>query len=107
MRILGFARAWRSPLKYAKLPEKFAFHGQRYRAASNLISHGVPQVQARQIMGQKTASIFTRYNLSFEGDLAEAGRKVTAYDMNGEKKKENGRIRSFEGQPRERVAELK
>jgi integrase len=85
-RIQGFRKAWRSALKRAKLPEGFVFHGLRYCAASNLTSAGVPQALAQRITGHKTGSIWKRYNLSSEADIAEAGARVAAYIENGEKK---------------------
>ena len=93
MRIDSFKRSWRTALKRAGLPANFVFHGLRYCAVSNLTSAGVPQVVAQKISGHATASIFKRYNLVAEADLAEAGRKVTAYVENGEKK---GRMREVE-----------
>ena len=81
-RIGDFRKTWRDALRRAKLPEEFVFHGLRYCAASNLTSAGVPQVLAQPITGHVTASIFRRYNLVSDADLADAGRKVTTYIAN-------------------------
>jgi len=92
-RILSFRKAWRSALKRAKISPNFVFHGLRYCAASNLTSAGVPQVLPQRITGHATASIFKRYNLTSEADMAEAGRKLAEYVENWEKK---GRTRDLE-----------
>ena len=81
-RIGDFRKTWRDALRRAKLPEGFVFHGLRYCAASNLTSAGVPQVLAQRITGHVTASIFRRYNLVSDADLADAGRKITTYNAN-------------------------
>jgi len=86
-RIRSFRKAWASAIKRAKLPvekQAFVFHGLRYCAVSNLTSAGMPQVLAQRITGHKTASMWKRYNISSEADVAEAGALVAAYIEKGE-----------------------
>jgi hypothetical protein len=41
-----------------------------------MIRRGVRQKTARQISGHKTDSIFSRYNIVSEADIADAARKI-------------------------------
>ena len=43
-----------------------------------MIRRGVPQKTAREISGHKTDSVFNRYNIVSEADLADAARKIEA-----------------------------
>ena len=43
-----------------------------------MIRRGVPQKTARQISGHKTDSVFSRYNIVSEADIADAARKIEA-----------------------------
>jgi hypothetical protein len=41
-----------------------------------MIRKGVPQTTARQISERKTDSVFSRYNIVSEDDIADAARKI-------------------------------
>jgi hypothetical protein len=51
-------------------------HDFRRSAARNLLGAGVNQDVAMRITGHKTASMFSRYNIVAESDLAEAAEKL-------------------------------
>jgi hypothetical protein len=70
-----FRGAWDALLVAGKLPG-FLFHDLRRSAVRNMIRRGVPQKTVRQISGHKTDSVFSRYNIISENDIADASRKV-------------------------------
>jgi integrase len=60
--------------KYAGLN----LHDFRRSAIRNMVRRGVLQSVAKKISGHKTDSVFQRYNITDESDLAEASRKIEA-----------------------------
>ena len=73
--VRDFRGAWGTLIEAAKLPG-LIFHDLRRSAVRNMIRRGVPQKTARQISGHKTDSVFSRYNIVSEADIAEAARKI-------------------------------
>jgi integrase len=55
------------------------FHDLHRCGVSNLLQAGVDPYTARKISGHKSDSIFSRYNITVERHLKEAGSKVEAY----------------------------
>jgi hypothetical protein len=56
--------------------EGLLIHDLRRSAIKNLMQAGVQQVIAMKISGHKTASVFMRYNIVDEGQVADAMRRV-------------------------------
>ena len=75
--IKSFTKAWRAACLAAGQPGKIP-HDFRRTAVRNLVRSGVPEQVAMKLTGHKTRSVFERYNIVSDGDLAVAARKLDA-----------------------------
>jgi integrase len=75
--ILTFHKRWKAACQAAGCPGRVP-HDFRRTAVRNLNRAGVPETVAMKITGHKTRSVFDRYDITSEQDLADASRKLQA-----------------------------
>ena len=73
-RIRDFRESWNAACKAARLPQ-LLFHDLRRSAVRRMVRRGVPPLVARRISGHLT-TIFQRYDITSDQDLAEAAEKI-------------------------------
>ena len=76
--IRSFYAVWRQACKQAGVPG-LLIHDLRRTAVRKLDRAGVPRSWAMKLTGHKTESIYRRYAIVSEGDLAEAVQKLAAH----------------------------
>jgi integrase len=74
-RVLDFRCAWRNACVAAGVP-KLLFHDLRRTGARNLRRLGVAEGTIMKIGGWKTRSVFERYNIIDQVDLADAAHRL-------------------------------
>lgn len=77
-RVGEFRKSWATACRLAGCPEKL-FHDLRRSGVRNLIRAGVAQNVAMKISGHRTISVFNRYDICNEEDLAQAMVSLQKY----------------------------
>jgi integrase len=80
--ISNFHESWHQARERASLPGK-RVHDLRRSAVRNMERAGVSRSVAMKLSGHKTESIYRRYAIVSEADLAEGVRKVAALSASG------------------------
>jgi integrase len=73
--IRSYDGAWRAACEKAGVPGRI-FHDFRRTAARNYVRSGIHERTVMAILGQRTRSIFDRYNIVNENDLRAASQAV-------------------------------
>jgi hypothetical protein len=78
-------RGPRSKPKAKMVYRGMIFHDLRGTGVRNLVRAGVSEKVAQTISSHKTRAVFERYDIVSQNDVAEAGRKLAAFQDNGDK----------------------
>ncbi len=75
-----YRKAWRTACRLAGVPGRL-MHDFRRTAARNLEQAGVPRTVAMKMMGHKTESMYRRYAIVSNADLAAGARILDSYQQ--------------------------
>ncbi len=76
--VRSFRRSWATACKAAGVPNRIV-HDFRRTAARNLSRAGVPERTIMELCGWKSRSVFDRYRIVNEADLAEGLAKLATH----------------------------
>jgi integrase len=76
--LVDFRKAWKAACKAAGF-SGLVPHDLRRSAARNAVRSGVPEQVAMELGGWRTRSVFARYNVTSEADLAAAVERISGY----------------------------
>jgi integrase len=74
--IRDFRGAWKQVCAEAGLPTDRIPHDFRRTAIRNMVWAGIPERVSVDMSGHKTRAVFDRYNITSDGDLKDAARKL-------------------------------